>query len=138
VRRGHPGLGDVDDRAGVGELPLVPRIERGGVAVGADAEQHEVEGLRERGVRRAQRMDLLLGDRDALEQRLPGQPLVRVRVLGRDEAFVAPPDMPCAPVELEAGETLVSRPRRRPPGERDAERASRTGSLGDPAGREPG
>jgi hypothetical protein len=138
VRRRHPRLGNLDERAGVGELLLVPGIERSGVAVGADAEQREVEGLRKRDVRRAQRVDLLLGDRDALEQRLAGQPLVRVRVLGRDEALVAPPDVPPAPVELEPGETLVDRARRRPPGERDAERASRTGSLGDPAGREPG
>ncbi len=138
MRRRHPGLGDVDDRPGVGELLLVPGVQRGRVAVGADAEQHEVEGFRERDARRAQRVDLLLRDGNAPQQRLAGQPLVRVPVLGRDEPLVAPPDVPRAPVELEPGEMLVGRARRRPAGEGDAERASRPGALGEPAGREPG
>ena len=50
-------------------------------------------------------------------------PLVRVRVVGRDDALVAPPDVPVRPVEVELGEPLVDRARGRAARERDAERA---------------
>jgi hypothetical protein len=128
--------GDVHERARVGELLLVAREERGRVAVGAEAEEDEVERARKVDVGRAQRVDLLLGNRYAGEQGLAGEALVRVGMVRRDEAVVAPPDVPGRPVEVELRQPLVDRPRRRPARERDAERRAAARTLGDPAGAE--
>ena len=75
-------------------------------------------------------MDLLLRNRHVVEQRLAGHALVRVGVVRRDDALVAPPDVPGRPVEVACRqlartrraessrrparcETARSRPRRR-------------------------
>jgi hypothetical protein len=55
-------------------------------------------------------------------------------MVGRNLAFVAPPDVPRAPVEFFLGEPLVDGAGRRAAGERNAKRPRRAGALGDPAG----
>jgi hypothetical protein len=108
------------------------------VPVRAEAEEDEVEALGQLRLGRAEGVDLLLGDGDAGEERLAGEALVRVRVLGRHEALVAPPDVPGVPVEGKLREALVDAAGRRAAGERDAEGRASASSLGDPAGRELG
>ena len=96
------------------------REQRGGVAVGTEAEVDEIEpaqlpdaqlvGLgalvaahRPRGVRGT----------DAIEQRLTGEPVVRVDVVERDAALVAPVDVDLPPVDGvggDRGEPLVAAP----------------------------
>lgn len=132
MRRRPARLGNVDDRAPVGELLVAPGIERAGVAVRPDPEQDEVEALGELDLLRAERMDLILRNRNVSEQRFPRQALVRVLVLGRDEPLVAPPDVPRAPVELELGKTLVDSPGRRSAGQGDSERIVALRASGDP------
>jgi hypothetical protein len=83
-------------------------------------------------------MDLLVRNGDTRQQRLAGETLVRVRMVGRDEALVAPPDVPRAPLELDPGEALVGGRGGRASGECDPERTRRPSPLGDPAGRERG
>jgi hypothetical protein len=65
VGRRQARLRDVEYGAGSRELLLVPGVERGRVTVRSDAEQDEVEGLRERDVGRPQRMNLLVRNGDA-------------------------------------------------------------------------
>ena len=67
---------------------------------------------------------------------LAGQALVRVRVLGRDDALVAPPRATKAS-RGRAPRGARRRTRRRPAGERDAERRAAAGALRDPARGEP-
>jgi hypothetical protein len=108
------------------------------MAVRAEAEEHEVERLRQLDVPRAKRVNLLLRDRDAIEERLARHPFVRVLVIRRDEPLVAPPDVPGGPLELHTGQPLVGRTRRGAAGQRDPKRVSAAGTRRDPAGRELG
>jgi hypothetical protein len=133
VRRRPTWLGDVDNRIGCLELGATG-VERSRVAVRPEAEQDEVERRRKLDVGRAQRMDLVVGNADAIEERFTREPFVRVGVARRNVSLVAPPDMPVGPVEVVFGQSLVDRAGRRPAGERDA-KAARTGALGDPARR---
>jgi hypothetical protein len=128
----------VDDRARVGQLLVVAGVEGCGVAVRPNAEEDEVERLRQLDVSGAERVDLLLRDRDSVEERLPREALVGVLVIGRDEALVAPPDVPRLPGQLELGEALVDGPDPRSAGERDSEGLAPARPLGDPAGPELG
>jgi hypothetical protein len=80
-------------------------------------------------------MDLLLRDLHPREQGLAGEALVRVLVLGRDEALVTPPDVPGAPVKIGVGEPFVYGSRSRAAGEGDAKRVRRAGAFGDPGRR---
>ena len=121
----QPRHRDVDERAGIGELLLVAGEERGRVPVGADAEQDEVE--RAPGARASSERSGWIcssGIGDAREERLAGQALVRVGVVGRHEALVAPPDVPRRPVELQLRKPLVDGARRRAARQRDPERRS--------------
>ena len=59
-----------------------------------EAEQDEIEALRQLDVGGAQRVDLLLGDRHPREESLAAQALVRVGIVGGHQPLVAPPDMP--------------------------------------------
>jgi hypothetical protein len=138
MRRREAWDRDVDERARVGELFLVPREEGRRVPVRAEAEEDEVERPRQADLERAERMDLLLRDRRPGEKRLPRQPLVRVGVLRRDDALVAPPDVPGRPVGLELRQALVNGPRCRATGQRDPKRRLSLCALRDPAGAEVG
>ena len=133
VRRRPARLGNVDDRIGRLELGATG-VKRSRMAVRPEAEQDEVERGRKRDVGRAQWMDLVVGNADAIEERLTCEPLVRIGVVRRNVSLVAPPDMPVGPVEIVFGQSLVDRADRRPAGERDA-KAARTGAPGDPARR---
>jgi len=66
----------------------------------AHAEQDEVEAIRKLDVGRAQRVDLLFGNRNPGEQRLARKLLVRAIVVGRHVALIAPPDVPARPVAV--------------------------------------
>ena len=132
-----PGLGDVDERARIVELLLVAGEERCHVPVGAQAEQDEVEALRQLLLRRAQWMDLLFGNGDAREELLAGEGFVRVRVAGRHCALVAPPDAPRRPVERKLGELRIDGPRSRAGGECDPKRRPPFRALRDPLGAGP-
>ena len=136
MRRGQARLGDVDERAQVRELRIVPREERGCVAVGADAEEDQVEGVGQLDVQRAQRVDLLVRYGHPGEERLARQTLVGLVVLGRNDSLVAPPHVPRRPIEFEPCQPLVYSPWRRPTGQRDPKRRAAERALGDPAGRQ--
>jgi hypothetical protein len=112
----------------------MPGIERAGVPVRSDSEQDEIEAVGELDLLRTERVDLILRNRDASEQRLPRQALVRVLVLGRDEPLVAPPDLPRGPTKLEPRKVLVDGPGRRTTGQGDSERILALRALGDPRG----
>jgi hypothetical protein len=135
VVRRQPGPLDPGDGLGCVERG-VAREERGAVPVRPDAEQDEVEPVRQLHLRRAQRVDLLLRDVHPVEKGPAGHALVRVRMIGRDDALVAPPDVPGAPVEVELGEPPVDALGRRAAGERDRERVAAVRAGRDPAGAE--
>jgi hypothetical protein len=104
--RRHARLRHVHDR--LGGLELGPaRVERGRVAVRADAEQDEVELVGQLDIGRAQGMDLALGNGHAVEERLAREALVRVGMIGRNEPLVAPPNVPVLPVERQRRESPV-------------------------------
>jgi hypothetical protein len=79
-------------------------------------------------------MDLVLGDPDAVEERLAREPLVRVGMMGRHVALVAPPDVPAPPVEVALGEALVDGADGRSAGQRDPKRLGLDGAVSDPGG----
>jgi hypothetical protein len=79
-------------------------------------------------------MNLLLRHADTVEERLAREALVRVGVVRRDVALVAPPDVPAGPVEVLTREPLVDRRGGRATGQGDPERA-RTGARRDPGRR---
>jgi hypothetical protein len=106
------------------------------MAVGADAEEDELERVGQLHVDRPKRMHLLLRDRNAGEERLARHPLVRVFVIRWDDAVVAPPDVPGRPVEVTLGQPPVDRLGRAAARERDPERARPLGAPGDPVGAE--
>ena len=111
--------------------------ERCRVPVGAEAEQDEVEALRQLLLRRAQWMDLFFGNGDAREELLAGEVFVRVLVVGRHCALVAPPDVPRRPVERKLGELRIDGARSRPGGERDPKRRAPFRARRDPLGAGP-
>jgi len=118
------------------ELGL-PRKEGGGVPVGADAEQDEVEPLRQLDACRAQRMDLILRHRDFRQKRLAREALVRALVLGRHVALVAPPHVPAIPSKFLLRQLLVDGLDARAAREGDAELVAARAPC-DPSGRELG
>jgi len=77
-------------------------------------------------------MDLVLGNADAVEERLSREPLVRVRVIGGHVPLVAPPDVPSRPVEVVLGEALVDGPDLGAARQGDAKRLGLDGPVGDP------
>src|SRR5688500_18366067 len=125
--------------------PGCVRVQRRDVAVGAHAEQNEVERhafellvVVVRGTLRAElAADAVHGgglNREAVEQRALRQPVVRPLVVGGDAPVVTPPDLGGAPVRLELGCQLVCALRSRAAGERDvAGRSSE--QVGAPARR---
>jgi hypothetical protein len=101
------------------------------VPVRPDPEQDEIEARRQLDLRRAQRVDLLLGHADTVEERLAREALVRVGMVRRDVALVAPPDVPAGPVEVLTREPLIDGRGRRAAGQGDPER-TRTGTRRNP------
>jgi hypothetical protein len=79
-------------------------------------------------------MDLVLGDTDPIEKSLAREPLVRVGMIGRHVALVAPPDVPVRPVELALGEALVDGTDGRSAGQCDPKRLGLDGTVSDPGG----
>jgi len=108
------------------------------VPIGADPEEDHIEARRELDVRRAERMDLLLGHGDSVEERLAREPLVRVGVIRWNVTLVAPPDVPGPPVEVVLGEALVHGPDFGPSRQGDAKRLGLNGPVGNPGGCMPG
>jgi hypothetical protein len=97
-----------------------------------DAEQNEVEPGGKLRVPRPEGVDLLFRDADAREERLAGEALVRVLVVGRDEPLVTPPDVPRAPIDRDAREALIDGSDRRAAGEGDPEGEGPARPLRDP------
>ena len=147
----HPRLGHIHHQA----FLLVDRghagEERGGVRVGSQPEQDEIEGRR-----LAERLDesllvevrgtprvLLAGHalharpaRQAVQQRRGDHPVVGVGMVGRDTTLVAEPERRPAPVAADLGGLLVRAARGAASGQGDVR--ARAGGIGEQCGGAPG